>query len=67
MVLDATERLYDSFVDIDCAAAANLQRVQTAMSEERVGPHHFAGSTGYGHGDVGRDAYDKVLLCANFK
>jgi cystathionine beta-lyase family protein involved in aluminum resistance len=45
---------------VDCAAAGNLQRVQAAMAEERVGPHHFAWSTGYGHGDLGRAAYDQV-------
>lgn len=59
-VLDATEVLYSAFLNVDCAAAVNLQRVQAAMSEERVGPHHFAGSTGYGHGDLGRAAYDEV-------
>jgi cystathionine beta-lyase family protein involved in aluminum resistance len=59
-VLDATEELYESFLSVDCAAAENLQRVQAAMAEERVGPHYFAGSTGYGHGDLGRAAYDQV-------
>jgi hypothetical protein len=34
----------------------------------RIGPHHFLGSTGYGHGDLGREALDQVglltmLLC----
>eukprot|EP00882_Tetradesmus_deserticola_P032934 GHRQ01037579.1.p1 GENE.GHRQ01037579.1~~GHRQ01037579.1.p1 ORF type:complete len:146 (+),score=22.22 GHRQ01037579.1:276-713(+) len=26
----------------------------------RIGPHHFLGSTGYGHGDLGREALDQV-------
>lgn len=61
-VLEATEELYDTFLNVDYAAAVNLQRVQAAMAEENVGPYHFAGSTGYGHGDLGRAAYDQVCL-----
>ena len=61
-VMDATVELYDTFLNVDCAAALNLQRVQAAMAEENVGPHHFSGSTGYGHGDLGRAAYDQVRL-----
>lgn len=30
------------------------------MQRHRVGPHHFSGSTGYGHGDLGREAFDLV-------
>ena len=26
----------------------------------RIGPHHFSGSTGYGHGDLGRAALDEA-------
>jgi cystathionine beta-lyase family protein involved in aluminum resistance len=38
----------------------NLRRVQAAMRAARLGPHHFAGSSGYGHGDLGRAAIDQV-------
>lgn len=31
------------------------------MRRHRIGPHHFSGSTGYGHGDLGREAFDEVL------
>ncbi|KAL6755711.1 putative methionine gamma-lyase [Haematococcus lacustris] len=41
--------------------AANLRKVQAAFREQRIGPHHFQGSTGYGHGDWGREALDKVM------
>lgn len=27
----------------------------------KLGPHHFSGSTGYGHGDEGRNVLDKVF------
>ena len=33
---------------------------QAAFRNAQIGPHHFAGSTGYGHGDLGRAALDKV-------
>lgn len=31
-----------------------------AFRDHRIGPHHFSGSTGYGHGDLGREALDSV-------
>lgn len=34
--------------------------IQAAFRNAQIGPHHFAGSTGYGHGDLGRAALDKV-------
>jgi hypothetical protein len=61
-VLRASREIYSQFLDIDFAAAANLKRVQTAMLKQQVGPHHFAGSTGYGHGDIGRAAYESVRI-----
>ncbi len=36
---------------------------QGAFRNARIGPHHFAGSTGYGHGDQGRTAMDQVIEC----
>ena len=34
------------FADIDRLVHTNLRRVQQAMRRHRIGPHHFAGSTG---------------------
>ena len=48
------------FAAADALACTNLQRIQAAMHHHRIGPHHFAGSTGYGHGDAGRAAFDAV-------
>ena len=54
-------RLQGAFFAIDSGlVAGNLQRVQAALRRARVGPHHFAGSTGYGHGDLGRAALDEA-------
>ncbi|KAF6263851.1 methionine gamma-lyase-domain-containing protein [Scenedesmus sp. NREL 46B-D3] len=49
------------FAAIDKRVAANLKRVQAAFKRARIGPHHFLGSTGYGHGDLGREALDQVM------
>ncbi|KAK9862936.1 hypothetical protein WJX84_008921, partial [Apatococcus fuscideae] len=49
------------FPQIDALVGANIQRVQHAFKKARIGPHHFAGSTGYGHGDLGRAAFDEVM------
>lgn len=60
-VWDAASELASDFWDIDHMVAQNLGRVQNAMRNARLGPHHFAGSTGYGHGDLGRSALDEVM------
>ncbi|WP_218081268.1 methionine gamma-lyase family protein [Anthocerotibacter panamensis] len=39
----------------------NFRRVLHALAAERVGPHHFAGVSGYGHDDLGRDTLDRVF------
>ena len=52
------------FAGIDQLVGSNLRRVQAAMRRARIGPHHFTGSTGYGHGDLGREAFDEVDLNA---
>ncbi|KAL4419832.1 hypothetical protein ABPG75_006930 [Micractinium tetrahymenae] len=61
LVWEAAEEVRPLFADIDRMVHANLKRVQQAMRRQRIGPHHFAGSTGYGHGDLGRAALDDVV------
>lgn len=46
---------------IDRMVLQNTKRVQQAYREHRVGPHHFQGSTGYGHGDLGRCTLDQIM------
>jgi cystathionine beta-lyase family protein involved in aluminum resistance len=43
------------------AVAPGLRRVLEAFAAERVGVHHFASVSGYGHGDLGRDTLDRVF------
>jgi cystathionine beta-lyase family protein involved in aluminum resistance len=54
------------FGQIDARVAENLARVQAAFKRNRIGPHHFQGSTGYGHGDLGREALDNVSSTATW-
>ncbi|KAF8066226.1 ynbB [Scenedesmus sp. PABB004] len=61
LVWAAAADLGPLFAAVDRRVAANLARVQAAFRRARVGPHHFAGSTGYGHGDLGREALDTVM------
>lgn len=43
------------------AVGQRLQRVLDAFTAERLGTHHFASLTGYGHGDQSREVIDRVF------
>ena len=43
------------------AVGQRLQRVLDAFTAERLGTHHFASLTGYGHGDQSRQVIDRVF------
>ena len=43
------------------AVRQRLERVLSAFAAERVGVHHFASVSGYGHGDLGRETLDRVF------
>ena len=59
-VQQCAAELQPVFASIDALVGHNLRRVQAALRRGRVGPHHFGGSTGYGHGDLGRATLDQV-------
>ena len=48
------------FKRIEAAAAFNQRKVISAMRSARVSEAHFAGTTGYGYNDAGREALDRV-------
>jgi cystathionine beta-lyase family protein involved in aluminum resistance len=48
------------FAEIDRNARSNAARVLSAFAAQRVSEVCFAGSTGYGYGDTGRDVLDRV-------
>jgi cystathionine beta-lyase family protein involved in aluminum resistance len=58
---EAERALLQIFSGIDAQVKENLRRVLTAFRHYRVGAHHFAGVTGYGHGDLGRQILDQVF------
>ncbi len=52
--------LKERFAAIDEMAELNQAKVIHAMQENRVSAACFAGTTGYGHDDLGRDTLEKV-------
>ncbi|MDX2099922.1 MAG: methionine gamma-lyase family protein [Leptolyngbyaceae cyanobacterium bins.59] len=58
---EAEHALLPIFSGIDTLVKKNLRRVLTALKNNRVGPHHFSGVTGYGHDDLGRQVLDQVF------
>jgi len=56
----ALEQLNEQFARIDAIAAENTQRVLGAFQEHRVAESYFAGTTGYGYDDLGRDKLDEI-------
>ena len=60
MAREAEAALRDIFDDIDEIARVGTERVLDVFREERVSEGMFAASTGYGYGDMGRDAIDRI-------
>lgn len=56
----ALEKCADKFAEIDKITEFNQQRVLKAFVDNGVSESHFAGSTGYGYGDRGREVLDEV-------
>lgn len=66
--IEAAERaLAPTWAAIDATTHFNTAKVLDAFQDARIGDHHFAGTTGYGHDDLGRAALEtvfaKVLGC----
>jgi len=55
--------LKDRFAAIDRMAEYNSYKVISAMQENKVSAGCFAGTTGYGYDDLGRDTLEKVYAC----
>ena len=60
MAREAEVALRDIFEDIDEIARVGTEKVLDVFREERVSEGMFAASTGYGYGDMGRDAIDRI-------
>ena len=53
-------QLTEEFARIDTIAQENTQRVLAAFQKHRVADGYFAGTTGYGYDDLGRDKLDEI-------
>ena len=60
MARRAEERIRPQFAQIDRTAELNTRRVMEAFQDHRVSESCFAGTTGYGYDDLGRDTLDKI-------
>lgn len=58
---EAEKALSPIFYNIDTTVKQNLKKVLDSFRSHRVGVHHFAGVSGYGHDDLGRQTLDKVF------
>ena len=56
----AEKRCRERFAQIDRVAEQNTLRVMEAFQDNRVSEACFAGTTGYGYDDLGRDTLDKI-------
>lgn len=60
-IRQAEQALSPIFSRIDTLVKENLRRVLNAFHHHRVGSHHFASVSGYGHNDLGRSTLDSVF------
>ena len=60
LTAEAERELRPQFDEFDRIAYVNSARVLEAFSAHRVSEAMFAPSTGYGYGDIGRDALDAI-------
>lgn len=56
----AEEALREQFERIDRIAAENTEKVLAAFQKHKVAESYFAGTTGYGYDDLGRDKLEEI-------
>ena len=61
LLKEAENILIPIFSEIDTKVKENLKKVLAAFRDHRVGVHHFASVSGYGHDDLGRETLDRVF------
>ena len=60
MAAQAQRELAEQFTRIDAIAEENTQKVLAAFQRHRVAESYFAGTTGYGYDDLGREQLDRI-------
>lgn len=58
--IEAERDLAEQFAELEKICFENTERILHYFKENRVSDTMFAGTTGYGYDDIGRDALDKV-------
>lgn len=61
LIAQAEQNLLPTFAEIDQQVKRHLRNILKAFRDHRVGVHHFASVSGYGHDDLGRDILDQVF------
>ncbi|MEL4894070.1 methionine gamma-lyase family protein [Crocosphaera sp. Alani8] len=61
LIKEAENALIPIFSEIDHKVKENLKKTLTAFRNHRLGVHHFASVTGYGHDDLGRENLDGIF------
>lgn len=61
LVEEHCNKLAQKFNQIDEIIEHNTAKVISAFTKARVGAEHLTGSTGYGHGDLGRDKLEELF------
>ena len=61
LIEKAEKDLLTTFAEIDQQVKQHLKKVLQAFQDNRLGIHHFASVTGYGHDDLGREVLDRVF------
>lgn len=61
LIKKCEKELKDNFEELDEICLYNQEKVLNAFKKNKIALRHFAGSTGYGYGDEGRDALNAVF------
>ena len=60
MADEIEDSLKERFEEIDAIVECNQLKVLSAMQKHKLSDIHFAGTTGYGYNDAGRETLEKV-------
>lgn len=61
LILQSEEKLKNKFSVLEEIALFNQEKVLNAFKKNRIALRHFVGTSGYGYGDEGREALNKLV------
>lgn len=59
-IVEAQKKLTDVFARLDAIEQENTARILDTFAQVHLAERHFAGTSGYGYGDEGRDTLEEV-------